>query len=109
MTFAACPSAIAPIASAAASRASKSLELPSFAPLTFARDKASRVGAAIVARSFLANAANRCKMKGSISAPSSATMNRTRSSHEPRDKRNVAGESVKLGKQPQRVSGAVPQ
>jgi hypothetical protein len=43
----------------------RALGPPSFTPRAFARWRASRVREAIIARSFSARAANRCRMKGS--------------------------------------------
>jgi len=70
------------------------------APWAFPRgDKAvRRVRVAIMARSFSAKAANnKCKMKGSTSAPSSATMNWDALSHQSRDESNVAAQAIELG------------
>src|ERR1700730_10718929 len=77
-TFAACWFALATLRSRAALRASASLGPQSFTPRALAAARAALVLIAIMARSFSASAANRCRMNGSTSGPSSATRNGTR-------------------------------
>ena len=77
-------------------RAFESFGLPRATPRAFAAARAAFVRVLIIARSFSASAANRCRMNGSTSAPKLSDHEGHAVSHQAADEVNVATEPVQL-------------
>src|ERR1700738_5610633 len=95
-TFAACWFALATLRSTAALRASASLGPPSFTPRALAAARAALVLVAIMARSFSASAANRCRNERVNIRAKLGDKERDAMDHEAGNEMHVAAEPVCL-------------